>query len=78
MNVEIIGTIGIILLLLGYIFSKKKLRAAYLNFLGAIILTIYDIIFNTWSRLVLDILWAVISIRNIIYYRNWGNELDDE
>jgi len=78
MIVEIMGTIGLILLLLGYIFSKKKLRSAWLNFIGSVILAVYGYMFGAWAIVILDSIWAVISFRNIIYYRNWGNELDDE
>ena len=72
MNDLIIGTIGASILLLFYILSQfdliKNTNPYYDagNFIGAVLLAIYAYQGGVWPFVVLELVWAAVSLRDLM------------
>lgn len=73
MNLEtLIGTIGSILILIAFILNQvHKWKDTYkvydfFNFLGSIFLLIYAISLESYPFIVINTLWAIVSLRDLI------------
>ena len=68
----IIGTSGALIILIAFIMNQiKKWRDDYLiydffNFMGSLLLVIYAVILSSYPFLVLNLIWAAVSFRDIL------------
>lgn len=68
----IIGSIGAALILVAFILNqlnkwkKDDLKYDLVNLIGSIILIIFALMISAWPFLILNSVWAVVSLRDVI------------
>jgi len=68
----IIGILGAFLILLAFILNQihiwkdRDLIYDLTNFLGAVLLAIYGVIINGWPFVILNSVWAIVSLRDVV------------
>ncbi len=70
-----IGIIGALLVLFGFYrtsigrWTGKSFWYEMDNFVGAIFITIYQIHYNAYVSVVVNVIWAVVAFRGVMAYR---------
>jgi O-antigen ligase len=68
----LVGIIGALLILLAFILNQihiwkdRDLIYDLTNFLGAVLLAIYGVIINGWPFVILNSVWAIVSLRDVV------------
>lgn len=68
----IIGIVGAFLILLAFILNQihiwKDTGLIYdiTNFIGAVLLVIYGLIIKGWPFVILNSVWAIVSLRDVV------------
>ena len=77
---DLLSYIGMAMLLLALLFNRKKhILSDLLNLLGSMFLTIWAVIFSVWAIFILDLVWSIISLANLIKdLRIWINKYEED
>jgi hypothetical protein len=68
----IIGSLGATLILIAFILNQlnkwKKTDLSYdlVNLLGSILLIVFSVMINAWPFIILNSVWAIVSLRDVI------------
>ena len=81
---KILGLVGAILILLGFYrtsighWSGKSMWYELDNFVGAVLMTIYQLHYKVYISVILNIIWAIVAFRGLepyaqrrLNYKNW-------
>jgi hypothetical protein len=73
----IINLIGFVFLLTGYFFVSKDHKVGFLfSFIGAVFLSVGSFILEAYAIVVLDLIWAILSIDGLIFYNKQKEPLN--
>jgi hypothetical protein len=71
---KILGTIGAVLILFGFYrisigrWSSKSLWYELDNFIGAVLMAIYQLHYKAYISVVLNVIWAIVAFRGLEPY----------
>jgi len=70
-NTTIIGASGALIILIGFLLNQKNIwknsdiRYDLMNFIGSVFLIAYSLMISSWPFLILNAVWAGISLSDI-------------
>lgn len=79
----IIGITGMSLILIAFLlnqigkWNKKSFIYDFVNFLGSGLLCVYAFLINSWPFLILNLVWAVYSLKDVLFRGPAGRQAQE-